>query len=114
MKRRSLLPAIRSPSSPEVEKDDLTPIILYVHGFPLEIFQRKIWSAHFSYIGMKNTWYGPAGRELPPRTLHPKEEGAKKDHAPFQQLPHSFSLVFTFPCPSFNTAANGGHVLFIL
>lgn len=53
--RRNLLPAIRSPCGPEIEKDDFSPMILQGHHFTLKVLQRKIRRAHRLGIGMKNS-----------------------------------------------------------
>jgi len=112
--RRDLLPAIRSPCSPEIEKDDLSPMILQGHHFTLKVFQRKTRRAHRLGIGMKNALSCRVLSQRQLRNPHPEDARANEESHEFQSWlpgnPHflrSFLLraslrLFTYNtgCPS--------------
>jgi hypothetical protein len=80
--RRSLLPAVRSPGSPEVQQNDPPPVFLNPDHLSGEILQGKIWN-----------WFGfPVGLNCtrPPRTLGPSHLRTSKppEDCPGQSQPY--------------------------
>lgn len=60
IKRRTLLPAIKSPGGPKIEKDGLSTIIPYVDRLSLQVLQGKFGNWHGLGISMENTLPGEA------------------------------------------------------
>jgi len=100
--RRSLLPAIRSPGSPEVEQKDFSSIILDLDHLPGKVFQGKIGKGQRFRIGLKDICPLAPGQV---NASNPQGNGQGQSHQTDNRpsLLSDFHIPHLLPSPEFSS-----------